>query len=196
MIEPRAATAPRIPDITAPGTDTPGRAAPYPVPAVWPDLASRPASVGLGPSVQVALRLGVEPGSVRFVRQLLDELLDLLDVDDECRGDLLVAVSEACGNTVRHSRSRGEYQVRIVVSGSDCVVEVSDSGRGFTLSGPPVPAAPAARGGRGLWIMARLVDRLHVEPRVPAGVTVRLTKHLRRQRAPDQDVSGSPIGPV
>jgi serine/threonine-protein kinase RsbW len=69
--------------------------------------------------------------SVPVVRRVLGETLDRIGVDEECIADLLLAVTEACTNVLRHSGPGFRYEVTATVGPQSCVLEVVDNGRGF-----------------------------------------------------------------
>jgi len=105
----------------------------------------------------------------------------------EQRDNLAVAVAEALSNAAVHgNRLEPGRFVRVMVSvrRNDCVVvEVADFGPGFdsTQVGDPThPARVLMPGGRGIFLMRQLVDR--VEYNGP-GNRVRLTVERRRARS-------------
>lgn len=100
------------------------------------------------------------------------------------RLDLAVAVAEALSNAAVHgNRLRPDSHVAItvrVVPGREATVAVKDSGTGFdhaTLHDPTDAGNLLAPGGRGVFLMRRLVDRMEIEP---PGNWVRLTMRKRR----------------
>jgi len=85
--------------------------------------------------------------------------------------DLAVAVAEALSNAAvhgNHLRPRSKVLIKVsVVPGRRATVEVIDSGPGFdlsTLADPTDPARLLVPGGRGVFLMRRLVDRLDLKP--------------------------------
>jgi len=92
-------------------------------------------------NVKFCLALPCEAVSVPVIRRVLGDTLRNLGVVDECVGDILVAVTEACTNVLRHGGSARRYEVVTNVGPSGCLVEVVDSGQGFS----PGAAAAAAR---------------------------------------------------
>jgi serine/threonine-protein kinase RsbW len=102
----------------------------------------------------------------------------------EQRANLAVASAEALSNAAVHGNrlepSR-PVRVMVVVRRYMCaVVEVSDSGPGFDVGGLTDPTDPGrllSPGGRGVFLMRRLVDGVEYNQQ---GNRVRLT--VRRQR--------------
>ncbi len=80
--------------------------------------------------------------SVPVVRHVLGETLDRLGVDEECIADLLLAVTEACTNVLRHSGPGFRYEVTATVGPQSCVLEVVDNGRGFDPAALPKHVTP------------------------------------------------------
>ena len=83
--------------------------------------------------------------SVPVMRRVLGDTLDKLGVDEECVADLLLAVTEACTNVLRHSGPGRRYEVVASVGRNRCVLEVVDNGRGFDPAS--LPAHRAVRSG-------------------------------------------------
>src|SRR5258706_669990 len=69
--------------------------------------------------------------SVPVVRRVLGDTLYKLGVNEECVADLLLAVTEACTNVLRHSGPGCRYEVVATVGRNRCVLDVVDTGRGF-----------------------------------------------------------------
>jgi anti-sigma regulatory factor (Ser/Thr protein kinase) len=69
--------------------------------------------------------------SVPVVRRVLGDTLYKLGVDEDCVADLLLAVTEACTNVLRHSGPGRRYEVVATVGRNRCVLDVVDTGHGF-----------------------------------------------------------------
>jgi serine/threonine-protein kinase RsbW len=110
-------------------------------------------------------RLGAEP----FPQELL--------------GDLKLALTEACTNSVRHAYAGAEGTVEILyeLHSDRLVVEVSDRGNGFV---PPVQlggvleADDLAEGGLGIAIIEALADEFEISERAEGGSHLRFVKRL------------------
>ncbi len=105
----------------------------------------------------------------------------------EQRDNLAVAVAEALSNAAVHgNRLHPQRHVRVLVAvmPRECVVvEVSDLGPGFdsTQVGDPThPARVLMPGGRGIFLMKQLVDRVEYNE---AGNRVRLIVERRTARS-------------
>src|ERR1700722_16718724 len=76
--------------------------------------------------------------SVPVMRRVLGDTLGRLGVDEGSIADLLLAVTEACTNVLRHSGQGRGYEIVVRVSGDSCQLEVIDRGRGFDPGALPV----------------------------------------------------------
>src|SRR6266536_3552202 len=81
--------------------------------------------------VKFCLMFPRESLSVPVMRRVLGDTLNRLGVDEECIGDLLLAVTEACTNVLQHGGPSHRYEVVASIGRRGCVVDVLDSGRGF-----------------------------------------------------------------
>ncbi len=132
-------------------------------------------------AASLVLRLPRDAASVPLTRRVLDAALASLGVTADCRGDVQLALSEACTNVVNHAGDSREYQVSIGFDECECTIEVSDEGPGFPPTQvdatAPMPA-PVAESGRGLNIIALVVDEVEVRRRRPRGTLLRFVKQL------------------
>jgi serine/threonine-protein kinase RsbW len=102
--------------------------------------------------------------SVPVIRRVLGDTLRTIGVDEDSVTDILLAVTEACTNVLRHSGPTRRYEVTASVDKAGCLVEVVDHGRGFDpprarkahAAGRPAPR-PAARHAR--WSARTARDR-------------------------------------
>jgi len=118
--------------------------------------------------------------SVPVVRRICSGSLRVLGVDPEDISDLELAISEACGNVLRHAGDGSEYAVTVVIDDTSCAIEVVDRGEG--LDPNALDAAlpePGAEAGRGIGLMQSLVDSVRFTSSPREGTVVRLTKQLR-----------------
>ena len=104
-------------------------------------------------------------------------------LDESTLADLKLAVTEACANAVRHAYSEDDPgDVRVCMKLEDdgsLVVEVSDEGGGFDISGVRRWDPSSMReSGMGFEIMRSIVDDVEIESAPSSGTLVRLRKHL------------------
>jgi serine/threonine-protein kinase RsbW len=120
--------------------------------------------------------------SVPMVRHLCRDALLELGVRQECVGDVELAVTEACTNVLKHAAGTGdEYEVSVAVAEDDCVIRVVDSGAGFDHESVDRATAggSGAESGRGVFLMAALVDELKFTSKPETGTVVHLEKKLQ-----------------
>jgi serine/threonine-protein kinase RsbW len=91
--------------------------------------------------VRFCLLFPREALSIPVMRRVLGDILTRVGVDEGSISDLLLAVTEACTNVLRHSDQARGYEIVARVNGNRLYLEVVDNGRGFD------PAA-AVRGRR------------------------------------------------
>jgi serine/threonine-protein kinase RsbW len=113
--------------------------------------------------------------SVPVMRRVLGDTLSRLGVDEECIADLLLAVTEACTNVLRHAGPGRRYEVVASVGRNRCLLEVLDSGRGFDPAGVP-GTRPAVRA------PARAASRLRRRHLSPAPAPAQLLGRIGRAR--------------
>jgi serine/threonine-protein kinase RsbW len=114
---------------------------------------------------------------VGVTRRTLDGALAGAGVTADCRADIVLALSEACGNAVTHAELAGAYHVDVEVTGGLCTIEVTDDGGGFAADGVDAPQ-PLGESGRGLHVIAALTERLEVITVDEVGTVLRFTKRL------------------
>jgi serine/threonine-protein kinase RsbW len=101
----------------------------------------------------------------------------------EVLGDLKLALTEACTNSVRHAYGGGDGLVEIVfeLHSDRLVVEVSDHGEGFEPPVEPTAALDAddlSEGGLGIAIIDALSDELEIGESANGGSRLRFVKRL------------------
>ena len=131
-----------------------------------------------------AVRLSI-PARAEYItlgRLALTALARLHDVSDEVVGDLKLALTEACTNSVRHAYEDGEGAVEIVyeLQADRLTVDVRDEGPGFT---PPTrelgdESEELSEGGLGIAIIRALTDEFELVDGDRGGSHVRFVKYL------------------
>jgi serine/threonine-protein kinase RsbW len=154
--------------------------------------------------------------SIPVMRHVLGDTLGKLGLDEECISDLVLAVTEACTNVLRHAGPGHKYEVIAEIGKSRVVIQVLDNGRGFNpvrmrqvrrrnhLKRPPVRPAgllgrrartgdvsQLAESGRGMAIMRACVDDVSLHSGPGRGTVVELFKRCEwRDGAPLADLEG------
>ena len=104
------------------------------------------------------------------------------DVSQEVLGDLKLALTEACTNSVRHAYgdAGGMVEIGYELHPDKLVVEVADHGNGRAVSRmrSPLTEDELMEGGLGIAIIEALSDELEISERPGGGSTLRFVKHL------------------
>ena len=119
--------------------------------------------------VEFCLVFPRESLSVPVMRRVLGDTLTRIGLDQSCVNDLLLAVTEACTNVLRHAGPGRRYELVVHIGSKRCLLEVLDSGRGLD-------PAKAGRHRAGIRHSIRPVARFR-----------------RHQTAPMSTAPGSPI---
>ena len=133
-------------------------------------------------SSTVRLTIPAKPEYITLVRLALSGLSSLRPLSEETLGDLKLAVTEACTNSVRHGYDEGgEGTVEIVyeLQPDRLVVEVADDGPGFDASGDRPTDESLAEGGLGIAIIKAVSDEFESGQRSDGrGSRLRFAKFL------------------
>jgi serine/threonine-protein kinase RsbW len=118
-------------------------------------------------SQTVRLTIPAKAEYISLVRLALSGLSRLHPLSEEALGDVKLAVTEACTNSVRHGYSEGEGTVEIVyeLQPDRLVVEVADDGPGFDPSGDRPTEENLAEGGLGIAIIRAVSDEFEAGDR-------------------------------
>jgi serine/threonine-protein kinase RsbW len=120
-----------------------------------------------GDARTVRLTIPAKAEYITLVRLALSGLAQSHPLPDETLGDLKLAVTEACSNSVRHAYRDGHPgSVEIVyeLHPDRLVVEVADAGGGFTADETAGRDGLLSEGGLGIEIIRELADELEVGP--------------------------------
>jgi serine/threonine-protein kinase RsbW len=130
----------------------------------------------------VRLRIPAKPEYITLVRLALSGLSRLRPLDEETLGDLKLAVTEACSNSVRHGYGTGRegtVEVSYELQPDRLVVEVEDDGPGFDPNQPRVLPDGLTEGGLGIAIIRAIADEFEAGERTQGGGSrIRFVKFL------------------
>ena len=119
--------------------------------------------------------LPAAPASVRAARSVVCQAATEAGLDDGRSWDLMLATSEAVANAVQHGTAFPNHCILLTTTRCARGLRVEVCNRG-TFDGAPRRAALKATSGRGIQIIARVVDRLEVE-NGSGRTVVRFEKH-------------------
>ncbi len=129
--------------------------------------------------ITLMLCLPRDSSTLPVVRHIAGFALRELGVEGEAIEDVELALTEASANVVKHSGADDLYEVHLELQDTVCEIRVIDTGHGFDSSSLAVGMAdPSEEQGRGMALMAALVDSVRFESRPEAGTIVHLVKDL------------------
>ncbi len=104
--------------------------------------------------------LPYDPARLLRARVRLREYLSHLTTEEHTVDEVILAIMEAATNALRHSGGSGSFDIRLSVEDDELVAVVRDDGQGFDPSGfhRDETPDPLSIGGRGLFLMTRLMD--------------------------------------
>jgi serine/threonine-protein kinase RsbW len=142
---------------------------------------AQPAPSG-GQAPTVRLTIPAKAEYITLVRLALSGLSRLRPLSEETLGDLKLAVTEACSNSVRHGYGdAGEGTVDIIyeLRPDRFVVEVADDGPGFDVHGDRGEDKVLEEGGLGIAIIKAVSDEFEAGARSSGhGSRLRFVKFL------------------
>ena len=139
-------------------------------------------------------RVSPEPSRLLRARERLRDYLRQYCTESQVIDDVVLCVEEACTNAIRHSGAAQDIEISLQFDPDRLVALVKDRGRGFDVASfdPHLLPDPLADHGRGLFIIAALMDSL--ELRLEGGLEVRMARRAepRCEPAPLESGLGEP----
>jgi len=129
----------------------------------------------------MVLQLESNSSCISEVEKYVRQLFEHFGLDTELYPNILISITEAVNNAVQHGNCNDRTKVVCVRSHKNQSIlccEISDEGRGFDPSILPDPTAPEnveKPGGRGVFLMRQLSDRVRFKDN---GSTVELEFYL------------------
>lgn len=121
------------------------------------------------PTKYQTLRISSNTQSLRLVERLIEDVCQIYNVNEDCYGNMLIAVTEAVNNAIHHgNQDDPEKSVRIGFESDEnrLTFSVMDEGPGFDYTNLPDPTDPANLdkiSGRGVFLMSSLTDSIKFE---------------------------------
>jgi len=126
----------------------------------------------------IRLSFPAKPDYLLLARLALSGVGRTTPVSDELLADLKLALTEACGNCVRHAYPDGQGDVSVAYAFDDGTIEMIVEDHGVGLDATAAPSL-TDESGMGLPIIRTVVDELEIRPGVDGrGTIVRMTKRL------------------
>lgn len=104
------------------------------------------------------------PENIRIIESFIDNAKDRFKLNDDMYGNIMIAVTEAVNNAIRHGNkcdSDKNVQLNLAFQGAMIKFTVKDQGAGFDHTHLPDPTAPEnleSPGGRGIFLIKHLSD--------------------------------------
>jgi len=121
-------------------------------------------SLPAAPADTLVLAIVPATSALAAAREAVRVFLRRLTVPEGAVCDVVLSLEEACKNAIRFSGSRCPIDVTVATDATDVSLEVRDHGVGFEPRpiDPAVPPDPLETQGRGLFLMACLMDDVRV----------------------------------
>ena len=110
------------------------------------------------------LEFASQPENIAIIERLIDEIRDNNAFDDECYGDVLIAMTEAVNNAIVHGNKLQDDKTVVVeyeLQARNLYFKITDQGAGFDFENVPDHTSPEnieKPNGRGVFLMRRLAD--------------------------------------
>jgi serine/threonine-protein kinase RsbW len=104
--------------------------------------------------------------NIRMIESFIDNAKERFHLDDDIYGNIMIAVTEAVNNAIKHGNSNDRSKnVLLSLSLEESLIKfvISDEGAGFDYGNLPDPTSPEnieKPGGRGIFLMKHLSDEV------------------------------------
>jgi len=115
------------------------------------------------------LTISSNPNNILKVENYLRDAQHDMNIDETKFPDILISLTEAVNNAILHGNNADEskiVEISMKEQSSGVAISVTDEGKGFNLDEIPDPTAPEnieCCGGRGVFIMSTLADKISFE---------------------------------
>lgn len=119
--------------------------------------------------------------NIRMIESFIDNAKERFHLDDDIYGNIMIAVTEAVNNAIKHGNSSDKHKnVFLALSLHESTIKfvVKDEGPGFDYAHLPDPTSPEnleKPGGRGIFLMKHLSDEVQFKD---AGRIVELSFYM------------------
>ncbi|MEM7109199.1 MAG: ATP-binding protein [Bacteroidota bacterium] len=104
--------------------------------------------------------------NIRMIESFIDNAKERYNLEDDIYGNIMIAVTEAVNNAIRHGNSSDKSKnvsLSLKLEDNQIIFVISDEGTGFDYQNLPDPTAPEnieKPGGRGIFLMKHLCDEV------------------------------------
>lgn len=119
--------------------------------------------------------------NIRMIESFIDNAKERFHLDEDLYGNIMIAVTEAVNNAIKHGNSGNSAKnVFLSLTLDDNLLKflIKDEGTGFNYSDLPDPTSPEnieKPGGRGIFLMKHLSDEVEF---LDGGKTVELSFYM------------------
>lgn len=112
------------------------------------------------------LKLTSNPRNIALVESFIEKMVEKYKISPDIYGNILISLTEAVNNAITHGNRNDEnktVQIHLQKDNNNLAIRVTDEGRGFDYHNLPDPTAPENLlkvGGRGVFLMQQLTDRI------------------------------------
>ena len=112
------------------------------------------------------LKFNSNPRNVVVVESFVDNLVSKYKLSPDKKGSILISLTEAVTNAIRHGNRFDEkksVEVRMRKQKNSLALRIKDEGQGFDYNNLPDPTCPEnilKCGGRGVFLMRQLSDEI------------------------------------
>lgn len=132
------------------------------------------------------LVIGSESSHLKEIRDQVNRFLIDTGFSDKIREDVLVAIGEACANSMRHAYSSEpghEIRVTLMDEPDKVIFKVRDYGKKIDLSKLKAPTLPPEKPhGLGVYFMQTIMDSLQYNTQHSEGNEIILTKYKEKNK--------------
>jgi serine/threonine-protein kinase RsbW len=113
-----------------------------------------------------ALSLPTDFQSLVDVENLVEKVCQIIGIQEDMYGNVLIAVTEAVNNAICHGNEQNHtlsIEVAVGDSNNSFCFKIKDQGKGFDYNNLPDPTAPEnilKENGRGIFLMRNLSDEV------------------------------------
>jgi anti-sigma regulatory factor (Ser/Thr protein kinase) len=136
---------------------------------------------GMAPTAPWTLTIPSDLALLPLARAFVGAVCEAAGCDEKTTHAIVMATDEATNNIMRHAhRDQPDKPIQIqCFPGADCFeVRLLDEGAPFDITSVPhLDPAELRPGGRGIFLMRKLMDELSCQPRGACGNTLRMVKH-------------------
>jgi len=129
------------------------------------------------------------PSDLRLLalaRTFVESVCQVAGLDERATHEVVLATDEATNNVMRHAhqnRPDAWLQIQCYIWPDHLEILLHDEGEPFDVTAVPcLDPAELRVGGRGVYLMRRLMDELNTTPRGQRGNTLRMVKNYRSNR--------------